>query len=161
MRISSAGLELIKRFEGLHKVRGDGKIVPYKDPVGVLTIGYGHTNHQGRRFDEQTVWSKEEAEQVLLEDLEIHEKAVKRLVKVPLTQGQFDALVSFSFNLGEGNLSRSTLLRKLNSGDYEGAAREFPRWCRAGGRILPGLVKRRKAEMELFLSGTDTTTSQS
>lgn len=153
--ISQAGLELIKKFEGLHKLRKDGMVVPYLDPVGILTIGYGHTNHQGRKFDKFTVWTKQEAEEALREDLKIHEDIVKSLVKVPITQGQFDALVSFCFNLGGGNLSRSTLLRKLNAGDYLGAANEFPRWNRAGGKILPGLVKRREAEKNLFLSDID------
>lgn len=143
---SDQGIELIASFEGL-------RLTSYRDPAGVLTIGYGHTN--GVK-EGQTI-TKEEALQLLKQDIQTAEKAVKRLVTVPLNQNQFDALVSFTYNLGQGNLSTSTLLKKLNKGDYEGAANEFERWVYAGGKKLNGLVTRRKREKELFTSSTSQT----
>ncbi|WP_319422750.1 lysozyme [Pleurocapsa sp. FMAR1] len=92
-----------------------------------------------------------EAERLLKEDLSIFEKAVTRFVTVPLNQNQFDALVSFTFNVGVGAFSKSTLLKLLNYKDYQKAANEFSRWTRGGGRILPGLINRRKDEHELFV----------
>lgn len=142
MKISLKGLNLIKEFEGL-------EIKAYKDSVGVVTIGYGST---GRHVSLGMTITKEQAEQLLKKDLERFEKGVYELVKVPLNQNQFDAIVSFSFNLGLGNLKSSTLLRKLNSLDYVGAANEFPRWNKAGGVVLKGLTRRREAEKALFLS---------
>lgn len=144
-RISQAGLELIKHFEGL-------RLCAYLDPVGVWTIGYGHTKFHARPGN---CISEPEAEEILRNDVEVFEAAVSRLVKVPLTQNQFDALVSFAFNVGVGALERSTLLKKLNAGNCQGAAAEFPRWVYAGGRRLPGLVRRRAAEKEIFLSGSE------
>ena len=94
----------------------------------------------------------EEVDELLYKDLKRFETGVKRLTKVALSQGQFDALVSFSFNVGLGNFQSSTLRSKLNREDYKGAAEEFPKWRRAGGKILPGLVKRRVDERALFLS---------
>ncbi len=139
MQTSQRGIDLIKRFEGL-------RLSAYKCPADVWTIGYGTT--AGVKPG-QTI-TKERAEELLREDVERFEAQVLRLVKVPLTQGQHDALVSFVYNLGAGNLSNSTLLRLLNSGDYKGAAAQFDRWTKAGGKELPGLVKRRAAERALF-----------
>ena len=96
--------------------------------------------------------SEDEAEALLAADLKTAESGVSRLVSVPLAQNQFDALVSFAYNLGAASLMSSTLLRKLNAGDYNDAADELPRWVYAGGRVLPGLVRRRNAEQRLFLS---------
>lgn len=141
MHTSQKGIDLIKDFEGFVSDA-------YLCPAGVWTIGYGHTGDVEKGMS----ITQHQAEAVLTVDLERFERAVNRLVDVHLTQGQFDALVSFTFNLGEGNLAKSTLLRKLNEGDYAGAAEEFPKWKRAGGRVLPGLVKRRAAEQRLFLS---------
>ena len=139
MQISKAGLDLIKQFEGLY-------LKAYRCPAGVPTIGYGHTAGVAMG---QTI-TQQQADDYLRRDVRQFERAVARLVTVPLTQGQFDALVSFSFNLGEGALAQSTLLRLLNAGDYAGAGLEFERWNKAGGRVLPGLVRRRAAERALF-----------
>lgn len=142
MNISKKGLNLIKSFEGL-------ELKAYKDSVGVVTIGYGST---GPHVSMGQTITESQAEALLKSDVGRFEKGVEDLVTVPLNQNQFDALVSFSFNLGLGNLKSSTLLRKLNSLDYAGAANEFPRWNRAGNKVLAGLTRRRLAEKELFLS---------
>nr|WP_154926674.1 lysozyme [Pantoea agglomerans] len=141
MKVSNNGINLIKRFEGL-------ELKAYKDSVGVLTIGYGHT-HAVKAGD---VITGEQADAFLREDLQVAELTINTNVKVKLTQGQFDALVSFVFNLGSGNFVKSTLIKKLNAGDYAGAADEFSKWVNAGGKKLPGLVKRRAAEREVFLT---------
>lgn len=145
-RINEAGLTIVKHFEGL-------ELTAYRDAVGVWTIGYGHTAAAGPPtvYAGQRI-SEAEAEAILRRDLGLFENGVKDLVRVPVNSNQFSALVSFSFNLGVGALGSSTLLRKLNAGDYQGAADEFPRWVKAGGRILAGLVRRRDAERALFLS---------
>lgn len=141
MDISQKGIDLIKSFEGL-------RLEAYYDAVGVLTIGYGHT----KGVVEGQVITEEEAEELLRNDLEIYEDAVINATVVDLTQGEFDALVSFTYNLGAGNLRRSTLLKLLNEDDKEGAANEFLKWNKAGGRVLNGLVRRRQAERDMFLS---------
>lgn len=145
MKTSSKGKDLIKKYEGL-------RLSVYKCPANVLTIGYGHTKTAKPGMS----INKEMAELLLNMDLIDFEKAVKALVKVPLTQNQFDSLISLSFNVGVGNFSKSTLLKKLNAGDYAGAAPEFLKWNKArttgGMKELPGLTKRRKEEQALFLS---------
>ncbi len=120
----------------------------YKCPAGVLTIGYGHTNNV--RLDD--VLTQDEAEKLLDIDIKIKENELNKLIKVPVTQNQYDALISFVFNLGVGNLKNSTLLRLLNQKNYKGAAQQFDRWVYAGNKVLAGLVKRRAEEKELFLS---------
>ncbi|WP_273889673.1 lysozyme [Serratia marcescens] len=146
MNISKNGIELIKRFEGL-------ELEAYQDSVGVWTIGYGWTQAvdgkkiaPGMRIDQTT------ADRLLKCGVVQYEQGVNQLVKVRITQGQFDALVSFAYNLGLRSLSTSTLLRKLNDGDKQGAADEFGRWVNAGGKRLDGLVTRRAAERRMFLS---------
>lgn len=141
--VTDEGLDLIKHYEGLH-------LTAYLDAVGVPTIGYGHTRTAklGQKIDSNT------AEALLRSDLREAERAVLRLIKVPLTDGQFDALVSFTFNLGSGALQRSTLRAKINRGDYDGASSEFRKWVFAGGKKLRGLERRRMAEVDLFLSET-------
>ncbi|HGM6764213.1 TPA: lysozyme [Serratia marcescens] len=146
MNISKNGIELIKRFEGL-------ELKAYQDSVGVWTIGYGWTQMvdgkkiaPGMRIDQAT------ADRLLKCGVVQYEQGVNQLVKVRITQGQFDALVSFAYNLGLRSLSTSTLLRKLNDGDKQGAADEFGRWVNAGGKRLDGLVTRRAAERRMFLS---------
>lgn len=139
-KISPDGLELIKRHEGL-------RLKAYRCPAGVWTIGHGHTKGVKRGMQIAEV----HADQFLREDVIIAERAVNQLVSVPLSQGQFDALVSFVFNLGANAFSRSTLLKKLNEGDCYLAAEEFERWVYASGRKLAGLVARREDEKELFL----------
>ncbi|WP_429176466.1 lysozyme [Kosakonia sp. 1610] len=146
MRISDKGISLIKQFEGL-------RLTAYQDSVGVWTIGYGWTQPvDGKPIRPGMTIKEETAERLLRTGLVGYESDVSKLVKVKLTQGQFDALVSFAYNLGTSALSTSTLLQKLNAGDYAGAADEFPRWNKAGGKVLPGLMRRREAERALFLS---------
>ncbi|KMN36495.1 muraminidase [Chromobacterium sp. LK1] len=140
MKTSDAGITLVKSSEGL-------KLVAYKCPAGIWTNGYGHT---GPDVTPGQVITQAQADALLARDLERFEAGVARLVKVPLNQNQFDALVCFSFNLGLGALQGSTLLRLLNAGDYAGAAAQFPRWNKAGGKELPGLARRRAAEQSLF-----------
>jgi lysozyme len=150
MKASANCYELIKAFEGLHAVKADGTVRAYICPAGKWTIGYGST--KGVRSGMNI--TKQEAEELLVKDVEVFEEAVNRLVKVPLTQNQFDALVSFVFNVGEGNFARSTLLRKLNTGDYDSGPSELNRWnkARVNGTLtaLKGLTRRRAAEGALF-----------
>lgn len=147
---SDQGINLIKKFEGLHKIGDDGKVLAYRCPANVLTIGYGHTKGVKRNME----ITKAEAEALLREDLRIYEAEVKRLVNVPLTQYQFDALVSFVFNLGAANFASSTLLKRLNTGNYEAVPAQFMRWnkARVNGTLQPlkGLTRRRSAEAALF-----------
>ena len=146
MQTSEKGIALIKQFEGC-------KLTAYQDSVGVWTIGYGWTQPvDGKPIRAGMTIKQETAERLLKTGLVSCESDVSRLVKVDLTQGQFDALVSFTYNLGARSLSTSTLLRKLNAGDYAGAADEFLRWNKAGGKVLNGLTRRREAERALFLS---------
>lgn len=146
MQTSEKGMALIKQFEGC-------KLTAYQDSVGVWTIGYGWTQPvDGKPIRAGMTIKQETAERLLKTGLVSYESDVSRLVKVGLTQGQFDALVSFTYNLGSRSLSTSTLLRKLNAGDYAGASDEFLRWNKAGGKVLNGLTRRREAERALFLS---------
>jgi len=141
MNTSEKGLALIKKFESL-------RLSAYHCPAKVLTIGYGHTGKdvfQGQRITVQ------QAEDLLKKDVERFEVAVNKLVTVELSQNQFDALVSFTYNLGEGSLQKSTLLKVLNRGEYSKAAGQFEHWCFSNGKELKGLVARREAEEQLFL----------
>ncbi|EPU9086317.1 lysozyme [Enterobacter hormaechei] len=145
MQTSDKGIALIKQFEGC-------KLLAYQDSVGVWTIGYGWTQPvDGKPIRAGMSINQETAERLLKTGLVSYENDVSRLVKVRLAQWQFDALVSFTYNLGARSLSTSTLLRKLNAGDYAGAADEFLRWNKAGGKVLNGLTRRREAERALFL----------
>jgi lysozyme len=123
--------------------------VGYKDPIGVVTACAGHT----ATAQLGKVYTEAECLALLQQDVKTAEDAVKRLVKVRITQDQFDALVSFTFNVGSGNLARSTLLAKLNAGDCRGAADEFLRWNKADGKVFRGLTIRRQDERKLFLKG--------
>lgn len=149
---SEKGRRLVESFEGCLERLGR-LFTTYYCPAGVLTIGYGHTNANGRKIREGDVWTQGECDAALRQDLGVAERAVKRRVRVELTQPQFDALVSFTFNCGEGALARSTLLRCVNRNDFDGAAEQFAPWCHGGGRVLSGLVRRRKAEADLFRTG--------
>ncbi|KWW18795.1 muraminidase [Pseudomonas putida] len=140
MRTSQRGLSLIKSFEGL-------RLHAYQDSVGVWTIGYGAT----RGVKAGMKISKEQAERMLLNDVQRFEPEVERLITAPLNQNQWDALISFTYNLGAANLESSTLRRLINAGDYKSAAEQFSRWNKAGGQVLAGLTRRRAAERELFL----------
>jgi lysozyme len=141
MKISLEGISLIKKFEGC-------KLEAYKCSAGVWTIGYGHTAD----VKEGDVCTQEEAEKLLRADLFEFEKYVEDNVIVDLGQNQFDALVSWTFNLGVGNLKSSTMLKKLNNSEYKSVPFEIRRWNKAGGKTLDGLIRRRKAESLLFES---------
>lgn len=146
MQISKTGIELIKRFEGL-------ELKAYQDSVDVWTIGYGWTQPvDGKKIGPGIVIDKATADRLLKCGVVQYEQGVNQLVKVNITQGQFDALVSFAYNLGLRSLSTSTLLRKLNASDKQGASNEFGKWVNAGSIRLNGLVERREAERVLFLS---------
>ncbi|CAI0741879.1 Phage-related lysozyme (muraminidase) [Serratia marcescens] len=146
MKISDDGMALIQRFEGL-------RLQAYQDSVGVWTIGYGWTQPvAGRKVGAGMAIDAATAERLLVCGVAQFEQGVERLVTVTITQGQFDALVSFAYNLGLRALEKSTLLRRLNAGDRQGAADQFGRWVNAGGVRLDGLVARRAAERALFLS---------
>lgn len=133
--ITQDGIDLIKRFEGFSST-------VYICPAGYPTIGYGHLVRSGESFNEI---SETEAEELLCRDVESAERAVLRLVNVPLTDGQFDALVSFTFNLGSGAFQRSTLRRKVNRQAHAEVPAQLMRWVWAGGRKLNGLIRREKA----------------
>lgn len=139
VRISQKGIDLIKKYEGC-------RLTAYKCPAGIYTIGYGHTNavKKGQKI------TLKQAEDFLREDVKKFESGVLRAVSAPLTQNQFDALVSFCFNCGLGAFKTSTMLKKLNARDYAGAAKEFLRWNKSNGVVLNGLTRRRKAEKALF-----------
>ena len=145
MKTSQSGISLIKGFEGK-------RLNAYYDGVGVWTIGFGTIKYpNGVRVKKGDTCTEAQAESYLKNDLVKFENAINRLVKVPLNQNQFDAISSFTYNLGETNLSSSTLLKKLNAKDYAGTADQFPRWNKAGGKVMNGLTRRREAERNLFL----------
>ena len=160
MKVSPEALKMIKHHEGV-------RTRPYRCPALLWTVGVGHVidpNHIKVPFDERRnlpipegwdrVLSMGEVDAILASDLSRFERGVARLCPASLnSQGIFDALVSFSFNVGLGNLQRSGLRMKTNRGEFEEAADEFLKWTKAGGRVLPGLVKRRNDERALYLSG--------
>ena len=151
MKPSKDCLDLIKSFEGYHRELADGGAGAYLDPVLIPTIGWGTIQYpNGARVRMGDIRSRKQCEEYLQHEIEGKAAAVEKYVTAPMTQSMFDALVSFAYNVGVGALSESTLLRLLNVKDYEGAAAQFTRWVRAGGRILPGLVRRRDAEQVLF-----------
>jgi GH24 family phage-related lysozyme (muramidase) len=158
MTISEVGIQLIKSFEGCHNS-------PYRCPAGLWTIGYGHVLYpeQARlktperasyplKPEHDRVWDADEIDSLLEKDLLRHSVGVRRLCPAAVDR-QLDALVSFSYNCGLGSLQSSTLRMKFNRGDYSGAADEFLKWNKAGGKVLRGLERRREAERALFLSG--------
>ena len=140
MKTNQQGIDIIKKWEGF-------RAKPYYCPAGVLTIGYGST---GSRVKPGTILNRETAEQWLVQDCKKFEEINKSGIKVPVSSNQFSALISFTYNVGGGAFTGSTLLRKLNSKDYQGACNELDRWVNGGGRKLPGLVKRRNDEQALF-----------
>jgi lysozyme len=154
MEISDNGMALVMAFEGCHKaVPGrPGYFRAYVDPVGVLTIGWGHTNHHYPKFDKNAVWSQAECDRVKRMDMEIFERHVAKHTKVPLRQCEFDALVSWSFNTG--GPASATVWKRLNSGDKAGVPAALAAWNKGtvNGKkvVLNGLTRRRKAEGELF-----------
>ena len=168
MKLGQAGEDLMHRFEGCRNR-------PYLCPAHIWTIGYGHVLYQEQiklpmvrvegkdipmirkemplKPEDNRVWTKQEIEELFRADVAHFERGVLRLVPgCAGRQGSFDALVSISFNFGLGNLQRSTIRMKANRGDWEGAAEAFMVWTKGGGKVLPGLVRRRVAEKALFLS---------
>ncbi|MBD3627593.1 lysozyme [Cyclobacterium sp.] len=147
MRTTHTGLNLIKHSEGL-------RLDAYLCPAGIPTIGYGSTSYpDGKPVKMGDAITKEQAEELLIVTVSSFEKGVGRLVSPHLTPNQFSALVSFAFNLGLGALERSTLLKKVNANPTDPSIRdEFHRWVHAGGKVLPGLVTRRKAEADLYFT---------
>ena len=162
MKVSKQCIEMIKHHEGV-------RTKPYRCPALLWTVGVGHVidpNHIRVKFEDRKnialpedwnrVLSMAEVDRILAEDLANFERGVLRLCPTGLTQGRFDALVSFSFNVGLGNLQRSTIRMKHNRGDFEEAAEAFMQWTKAGGKELPGLVKRRKDEKALYSTASQT-----
>ena len=146
MKIGNKGISLIKEFEGL-------RLRAYDDGVGVWTIGIGTIRYpNGKRVQKGDVITEAQAEEYLKHDLNTFEKVINDVVKVPLTQNQYDAIVSLTYNIGAAAFSRSTLLKRLNNKDYKGAADQFLVWNKAGGKVMRGLIRRREAERALFLS---------
>ena len=158
MKVSKKLIEMLKHHEGV-------RFRPYRCPAVLWTVGVGHVidpAHIGVKLEDRknlpipAGWDRiltvAEVDGILAKDLERFERGVERLCPAGLTQPRFDALVSFSFNVGLGNLQRSTLRMRHNRGDYEGAAEAFMMWTKAGGRELPGLVKRRRDERSVYLS---------
>ena len=142
MKVSEKGKSLIKNFEGL-------RTKAYRCSANCLTIGYGHT---GSDVYENMIITKEQAEKLFDQDILIHSNNVSKLVNVDLTQNQFDALVSFEYNVGYGNFSKSTMLKLINSCEFLQASKEFDKWIYAGGKPLKGLKHRREQERKLFES---------
>ena len=158
MNVSDKAIKMIVHHEGL-------RLKPYRCPAKLWTIGVGHVLYpeQGKlpinerdefalKQEDNRTFTQEEVNNILKADLKRFEQGVDKLITIPLSQGMFDALVSFSFNVGLGTLQRSTLRQKLNRGDKEGAAEELLKYCMAGGKILKGLQNRRLDEKALFLS---------
>lgn len=146
MKVSDECIKMIKHHEGV-------RLKPYQDPIGLWTVGVGHLIGDGKTLPIE--WFRtltiDEVDELLKSDLRKFEKGVLRLCPNHLTQSRFDALVSFAFNVGLGNLQASTLRQKHNRGDILGASQEFLRWNKAGGRVLRGLTIRRKDESNLYL----------
>jgi lysozyme len=143
MKFNESGLALLKDYEGC-------RLDAYQDLAGVWTIGYGAT---GDGIKQGVIWSPMQAEARLKQDVERFSKGVVKNVSVELTDNQFSALVCLAYNIGLGNFSRSTLLQRVNEKKFMLAASEFEKWCRAAGKIVKGLQRRRQAERDLFLSG--------
>ena len=143
MQLSERGLALIKTSEGFSATQ-------YICPAGKNTIGYGHVVGAGETYPE--VIDEQQATEILLKDVSISERAVAALVKVPLSQCQFDALAVLIYNIGVGAFAKSTLLKNLNNGDIAAAIAQWKRWVYAGGAVLSGLVTRRNAEIALFVT---------
>ena len=146
MLVSDKCIDMIKHHEGV-------RLRPYRCPAGLWTVGVGHLIGDGKTLPDawNRTFTMEEVNDILKEDLHRFERGVLRLCPNGLTQSRFDALVSFSFNVGLGNLQRSSVRMRHNRGDYAGAAEAFLMWTKAAGRVLPGLVKRRQDERSLYL----------
>lgn len=146
MKISNAGIELIKRFEGVRSRA-------YRDCIGLWTVGVGHLIGDGKSLPESwnKVFTKEEIDALLIQDLSRFERGIALQLPVPLKQCEYDALCSFAFNLGLGTLQRSTIRQALLRGDKKLAAEKILKYCYAGGKVVKGLQLRRQAEYKMFL----------
>ena len=145
MRVSDEGMDLIKQFEGLRQIA-------YRDAVGVWTIGYGHTSMAGEpAVTPGLKLTRQECAEILARDVATFSKGVAEQLRVPLNDAQFSALVAFAYNVGLGNLRKSSVLAAINAGDFAAVPRRLALWIKAGGRVLPGLVRRRAAEAALFM----------
>lgn len=142
--MNDLGLRLLKCFEGC-------KLTAYLDSVGVATIGYGHT---GKNITEGLSWTQDQADNQLMVDIDHFQVTINELVRVPLNSNEMSALTMFTFNVGPHNLENSTLLKKINSGDFD-VSSEFAKWNHAGRQVLEGLTERRKAEALLFAGDVD------
>jgi lysozyme len=142
MKLNNGGITFIKKFESC-------RLSAYKDSKGVWTVGWGHT---GKDVDSSTTFTQMQADIAFINDASKAVNAVNNLVKQLISQNEFNALVSFVYNVGEGNFKSSTLLKELNNGNYVAAADEFPKWNHSGGIVVNGLTKRRLAEKALFES---------
>lgn len=146
MKINAAGLDLIKRWEGL-------RLTAYQDSVGIWTIGYGHTAKAGPPAPKAGMKiTEKEADDILTRDLGQYERAVTKAISVAPTSNQFAAMVSLCYNIGPANFATSTVVKLVNAGDPRGAAEAFLRWNKAGGKVLKGLTARREDEKKLFLT---------
>jgi lysozyme len=147
VKVSKDCIKMIKHHEGV-------RLKPYQDPIGLWTVGVGHLIGDGKTLPIEwfRTFTMDEVDELLKKDLQRFERGVLRLCPNNLTQSRFDALVSFAFNVGLGNLQASTLRQKHNRGDIVGAAKEFLRWNKAGGKIFRGLTIRRQDESNLYLS---------
>lgn len=159
MKVSEQTVQMIKHHEGV-------KLKPYKCPAGLWTVGVGHVMYPEQaklpmaerlafplKFEDFHVWTMAQVDDLLAQDLVRFERGVARLCPNAVErQGRFDSLVSFSFNVGLGSLQRSSIRMRTNRGDFAGAAEEFMKWTKAGGKVLPGLVRRRTDERRLYLS---------
>lgn len=142
--LDQKGIDLIKGFEGL-------KLKAYQDSAGIWTIGHGTIKYpNGKAVARGDVCTEAQAVEFMKNDLKGFEAKVNAVVKVPLTQNQYNALVSLTYNIGQSAFSNSTLLRKLNARDYAGAAEQFLVWKKAGGKVVQGLLNRRQAEKKVF-----------
>ena len=148
MKMSKEGIDaLLKKFEGC-------KLTAYFCPAGICTIGYGHTSAAGEpEVHKGMTITQQQADDILRRDLVKYETAVYGMVKQPLTQHQFDVLVDFAYNAGVGALQKSTLLKKVNAAQFDDVPAELMKWTKGGGKVLPGLVKRRQAESSWWISG--------
>ena len=146
LSISQRGVELIKGFEGF-------KDTAYQDIVGVWTIGYGTTVIGGEKVKKGMTCTEEEACEFLASDVDLYLSEVESHISYDVNQNQVDSIASFIYNLGSSAFIKSTLLKKLNAGDVSGAAAEFMKWNKAGGKEVKGLTRRRKAEQDLFMEG--------
>ncbi len=149
MLMTEEGIDLIKQWEGL-------RTTAYRDPVGILTIGYGHTSMAGApRVQERMQVTAAEAEAILRRDVALFAKHVSGALRTQISPAQFSAIVSFCYNVGAENFRKSSVLDAINRGDLSAVPRRLGLWTKAGGRVLPGLVKRRAAEAAMFVGGSD------